>query len=336
MKRLVITRAGPPEVLEVQDAPDPQPAAGEVLIRVRAAGLNFADLMARQGLYPDAPKLPCTVGYEVAGEVERSGPGMSASNVGDRVIALTRFGGQAEKVAVPAANVVPLPQGWSFAEGAALPVTYLTAHHSLVRVAAARAGETVVVHSAAGGVGIAAAQLGKVLGLRVLGLASPGKHDVLRELGVEPFDSRDPRWWEAVRRAAPRGVDIILDPVGGDSWRRGYRLLAPAGRLVCLGASVLSLGTGRNLLRTVWEVIRFPRFAPIPLMNDNRTVAGVNLGHLWQEDALLRPQLGALLGYARDGKIRPRVDRTFPLAEGAAAHRRLHERANVGKVILVP
>ena len=334
MKQLVIPRYGPPEVLAVREAPDPTVQPGTVRIRVRAAGINFSDLLARQGLYPDAPKPPCTIGYEVAGVVEAVGPGVATIRAGDRVIATTRFGGQSELVVVPTASVFPVPDGWSLEQGAAFPVVYLTAHHMLVRVAAARRGETVLVHAAAGGVGLAVAELGRILGLRVIGLCSPGKHAILREYGVEPLDSRDPRWFDAVRRVAPQGVDVVLDAVGGDSWRHGYRLLAPAGRLVCFGASGLSDSVRRNLLKTIWRVIRFPRFAPLALMNDNKSVAGVNLGHLWNDQALLAPQIEALLGYARDGKLTPRVDRTFPLAEAAAAHRYIHERRNVGKVLL--
>ena len=335
MKQLVIPRYGPPEVLTVREASDPAVLPGTVRIRVRAAGVNFSDLLARQGLYPDAPKPPCTVGYEISGLVDAVGAGVTAPRVGDRVVATTRFGGQSELVVVPTAVVFPLPAGWSPEQGAAFPVVYLTAHHMLVRVAAARRGETVLVHAAAGGVGLAVAELSRILGFRVLGLASAGKHAILREYGVEPLDGRDPRWFDAVRRAAPRGVDVVLDAVGGDSWRHGYRLLAPAGRLVCYGASVLSEGTGRNLLKTIWRVVRFPRFGTLALMNDNKSVAGVNLGHLWNDQALLAPQVEALLGYAREGKLTPRVDRTFPLAEAAAAHRYIHERRNVGKVVLL-
>jgi len=335
VKRLVVPRYGPPEVLEVRDAPDPAVAPGSVRIRVRAAGVNFSDLLARQGLYPDAPKPPCTIGYEVAGVVDTVGPGVTTARAGDRVVATTRFGGQSELVVVPATAVFPLPEGWTFEQGAAFPVVYLTAHHMLVRVAAARRGETVLVHAAAGGVGLAVAELGRIFGLRVLGLASAGKHAILREYGVEPFDSRDPSWFDAVRRVAARGVDVVFDAVGGDSWRHGYRLLAPAGRLVCYGASMLSEGSRRNIVKTIWRVLRFPRFGPLALMNDNKSVAGVNLGHIWNDEALLAPQVEALLGYARAGKLTPRVDRTFPLTEAAAAHRYIHERRNIGKVVLL-
>lgn len=336
MKQVVITRFGPPEVLAVREAPDPSAGTGEVRIRVAAAGVNFSDLLARQGLYPDAPKPPMVMGYEVAGTVDQIGPGVTGFEAGQRVIAATAFGGQSELAVATTDRVFPLPDDWTFEEGAALPVVYLTAHHMLVRVAAARAGEAVLVHAAAGGVGLAVAQLGRILNLRVIGLASTPKHEVLREYGVEPLDARDPHWWEAVRRLAPRGVDIVLDGVGGRSWRRGYALLAPAGRLVLYGVSDLIGGPGRNLLRVVWHLIRFPRFGPLALMNDNRTVAGVNLGHLTQARELMLPQLAALRAYAEAGRIRPRVDRSFRFSEAAAAHRYLHERKNIGKVVLVP
>jgi len=334
VRQLVIPRHGPPEVLEVREAPEPRVTQGGVRIRVHAAGINFSDLLARQGLYPDAPKPPCTVGYEVAGAVDAVGDGVTSFRPGDLVVATTKFGGQSELVVAPASAVFPLPPGWTFEQGAAFPVVYLTAHHMLVRVAAVQRGETVLVHAAAGGVGLAVAELGRILGFRVLGLASASKHDVLREYGVEPLDGRDPRWYEAVRAAAPRGVDVVLDAVGGDSWRHGYRLLAPAGRLICYGASALSEGPRRNLLKILWQVLRFPRFGPLALMNDNRSVAGVNLGHLWNNRELVEPQVQALLECARAGKLTPRVDRAFPLAEAAAAHRYIHERRNVGKVVL--
>ena len=336
MRQVVIPRRGPPEVLEVRSAPDPAVTPGTVRVRVHAAGVNFSDLLARQGLYPDAPKLPCTVGYEIAGVVDAVGDGVTTARVGDRVIANPRFGGQSELVVVPAGAVFPLPGHWSFEQGAAFPVVYLTAHHMLVRVAAARRGESVLVHAAAGGVGLAVAELGRILGLRVMGLASPSKHDVLREYGVEPLDSRDPRWYAAARERAPRGIDIVLDAVGGDSWRHGYRLLAPAGRLVCYGASGLAQGTTRNLVKALWGLLRFPKFGPLALMNDNRAVAGVNLGHLWSEESLLAPQMEALLRYAREKQITPRVDRSFSFEEAAAAHQSIHDRRNIGKVLLKP
>jgi synaptic vesicle membrane protein VAT-1 len=201
-------------------------------------------------------------------------------------------------------------------------------------VAAARPGETVLVHAAAGGVGLAVAELGRILGLRVIGLSSTSKHPVLRQYGVEPLDGHDLHWWDAVRRVAPAGVDIVLDAVGGRSWRRDYELLAPLGRLICFGASDLSKGPRRNLVSVIWSLLQWPRFGPMSLMNENKSVAGVNVGHLWVHADLLRLQFESLLAYARQGRIRPRVDRSFSLADGAMAHRYIHERRNAGKVVL--
>ena len=334
MRAVVITKHGGPDVLKVQERPDPPLGRGEVRIDVGASGVNFADVMAVQGMYPDAPKPPCVIGYEVAGTIDAVGDGVTAHRAGDRVMAMTRFGGQSELVVVNHTAVLPLPDGWSFEEGASFPVVYVTAHHMLVRVAAAHPGESVLVHAAAGGVGLAVAELGRILGLRVIGIASPGKHEILRSYGVAPIDGRDPKWWDAVRAIAPKGVDIVLDPVGGDAWRHGYRLLAPLGRLICFGVSDLSTGLRRNPVQVIWKALRWPRFGPISLMDKNRIVAGVNIGHIWDNAAVLAPQLGALLGYARAGKLRPRVDRSFPVEEAAAAHQFIHERRNVGKVVL--
>src|SRR5690349_2952738 len=194
MRQLVIPRHGPPEVLTIREVADPAVTGGTVRIRVRAAGLNFSDLLARQGLYPDAPKLPAVMGYEIAGEVDQIGSGVAGLAAADRSGGLTGFVGRAGLWAVRRAPGFGLPVRWTLETGAALPVVYLTAHHMLTCVARARPGEIVLVHSAAGGVGLAVAELGRILGLRVIGLASAGKHAVLREYGVEPVDRTDPRW----------------------------------------------------------------------------------------------------------------------------------------------
>src|SRR5215208_6196786 len=179
MKALVITEHGPPDVLRVQERPDPDPGPGEVRIKVRAAGFNFADLLARVGLYPDAPKPPCVVGYEVAGDVESLGEGVEGVSVGDRVLGGCDFGGYAELVVTGAGNLVPLPDDWSYEEGAALPVVYATAYAALIRYGAVHEGERVLVHAAAGGVGIAATQIAKILGAEVFGTASGSKHEAV-------------------------------------------------------------------------------------------------------------------------------------------------------------
>jgi NADPH:quinone reductase-like Zn-dependent oxidoreductase len=339
MRAVWIPRSGGPEVLEVRESPDPVPGPGEVRVRVRAAGLNFAEIMARMGLYPDGPRLPAIPGHEASGVVDAVGPGVEAVAPGERVLALVRSGAQADVVVAPAAQVVRMPDGMGFDEGAALPVNYLTAFHALFALGHLRPGQSVLVHMAAGGVGIAALQLARTVpGVTVLGTASAAKHEALRAEGcAHPIDRRTVDYEAEVRRlTAGRGVDLILDALGGADWRKGYRLLAPAGMLVACGFANLAGGERRSLVRVARQLLAVPRFSPVALMNDNRGVAGVNLGHLWGEGALLRGELEALLDLHARGAIRPRIDSTFPFERAADAHRRLQGRLNVGKVLLVP
>src|SRR5215510_17750 len=335
MRSVWIPRTGPPEVLEVREGPDPQPGPGEILIRVRASGVNFADVMARLGLYPDAPRRPCVVGYEVAGTVERVGAGVDGQlTAGRRVVALTRFGGYAEAVSVPAAQVFPLPEKMSFPEGAAIPVNYLTAVLMLRHFGNVRSGDRVLVHAAAGGVGMAAIQLCRIAGAEVIGTASASKHARLKELGVAHcIDYRTEDFEEGVKRVTNgRGVDIVLDATG--AFRKSYRCLAPLGRLVCFGLSQASSGMGPSRVRALLAVAQLPWFHPIKLMNDNKAVVGVNLGHLWDHIGMLRREMMGLLADYDGGRIKPVVGKTFPLGDAAKAHRFMQERQNVGKVVL--
>jgi NADPH:quinone reductase-like Zn-dependent oxidoreductase len=330
---------GGPDVLTVRETPDPVPGPGEVRIRVRACGLNFAEVMARQGLYPDAPKPPCVLGYEAAGEVDAVGPGVDGPGVGTRVVALTRFGGHADVVCVPVAQVLPLPDGMDFNVAAAIPVTYLTAYHMLFRVANLQPGAKVLIHMAAGGVGIAALQLcSTVPDVETFGTASSGKHDILREEGCDhPIDYRSTDYAERVRElTGGAGVDVILDALGGKDWSIGMRLLRPVGHLVAYGFANITGGERRSLLRMVGQGVQIPRFTPLGLMDANRSISGVNIGHLWNEVELLRGELAAVLELWRKGTVRPRIDSVHPFTAAADAHARITQRRNVGKVILVP
>lgn len=339
MRAVWITRHGGPEVLEVREGPDPAPGAGEVRIRVRATGLNFADIMARLGLYPGAPKPPFVAGYEVAGVVDAAGPGVEKPAPGARVLALVRFGGHADVVCAPAASVIELPEGASFEEAAALPVNYATAWLMLFRTASVRPGERVLVHMAAGGVGIAVLQLLRsVPGAVVFGTASASKHDAIRREGCAfPIDYRTRDYAEEVRaRTGGEGVDVVLDPLGGADWRKGYGLLREGGRLVAYGFANAAGGERRSWLHVATQVLRVPRFDPLRLMNRNRAVAGFHLGHLWNRPDMVGEAMAALLALWREGKIRPHVDSSHPFERAADAYRRIHERKNVGKVVLVP
>jgi NADPH:quinone reductase-like Zn-dependent oxidoreductase len=251
MRALTTMRYGPPEVLAVRERPDPNPGPGEVCIRVERAGLNFADLAARVGLYPDAPKPPMVMGYEVAGTVTALGAGASGLPVGTRVLALTRFGGQATHALADVRYVIPLPQGMTMDQAAALPVNWSTAHHMLHRVGHLQPGQTLLVHMAAGGVGLAAIALARMVeGVRIFGTASAIKHALLRQAGVDhPIDYRTQDYVVEVKRlTAGRGLDLILDAVGGPEWSRNYGLLAPAGQLICFGWAQATSGETRNYL----------------------------------------------------------------------------------------
>jgi NADPH:quinone reductase-like Zn-dependent oxidoreductase len=336
MRQVAITRTGPPEVLKVVEAPDPVPRDGEVRIAVRAAGVNFADVMARLGLYPDAPPLPAVVGYEVAGVIDAVGSPDVPFRPGDRVFAFTRFGGYSTSVVVPALFVYPTPAGMSDVEAASIPVNYLTAYVALETLAHVGTGDTVLIHGAGGGVGIAATQLAKQRDATVIGTASAAKIDAIRSLGVDhPIDHQHTDVPAEVRRlTAGRGVDVVLDPIGGRSMRISYELLAPLGRLVIYGASSLASGERRNLLQVVRTLMTMPTFKPLSLMNRNRGVFGLNLGHLWSETARLRSAADALLTGFAAGVLHPVVAKTFPLEKAADAHRYIQSRANIGKVIL--
>ena len=336
MRQALIPRFGPPDVFEMREGPDPVPAAGDVRIRVRAAGINFADVLARLGLYPDAPKPPMVVGYEVAGHIDAIGSGVTGYTEGDRVVALTRFGGYADVVVVPSAQVFRLPEGLSDAEAAAVPVTYLTAALALYRMAALTPGETVLVHNAGGGVGIAATQLARLRRATVLGTASAFKHDALRAFGVDhAIDYRHADVAAEVKRITQgRGVDVVLDPIGGRSFVDSYRMLAPLGRLVIFGLSAAAAGERRN----VWHAFRTwmdtPRFNPMSLIHRNRGVFGLNLGHLWDERRQIAPLMEMLVSELSAGRLQPIVARTFPLERAADAHRFIQARQNIGKVVL--
>lgn len=339
MRAIWITRAGGPGALELRDTADPEPGRGQVRIRVRVAGLNFADVMAAQGLYPDAPKLPCVVGYEAAGVIDALGAGTEGHAAGQRVVALTHFGGQADVVCVPADQVFGIPDGMSFEEAAALPVNYLTAYHMLFRVANVRPGERVLVHMAAGGVGMAVLQLCRTVdGLMVFGTASAAKHGALRAEGcTHPIDYHAADYAAEIRRlTGGGGVDVILDPLGGKDWRKGLKLLRPCGRLVAFGFANLTSGQRRHPVHVASQAARIPLLTPLQLMNHNRTVSGVNIGHLWGEIAILREEFRAVLTLWDTGNIKPHIDAVFPFTQAAAAHHRILQRQNIGKVLLTP
>jgi NADPH:quinone reductase-like Zn-dependent oxidoreductase len=338
MRQIVTTANGDIDVLKVQEKPDPTPRDDEVVINVRAAGLNFADILARQGLYPDGPPKPCVMGYEVSGVVDAVGKDVNSSFLGKSVVALTRFGGQSEMIAVKATQIFEKPEKLTFEQAAAIPVNYLTAYALIVVMGSLHEGESILIHNAGGGVGLAALDIAKKIGAVTYGTASSGKHKFLTERGLDhPIDYRNQDWQpQLMQLTNGRGVDLIIDPIGGVHWKKSYASLRHTGRLGMFGVSTASANGISGKLKMLKAVVQMPRFHPLGLLNKNRGVFGLNLGHMWHEPEKVALWMRDILRGVEEEWIQPHVDQAFSFDDVGKAHRRLEERKNIGKVILIP
>jgi NADPH2:quinone reductase len=324
MKAMLARAWGEPSTLEYVDAPVPRPNAGEVLIEVRAIGCNVPDILIVQGTYQHRPELPFSPGCEVAGIVRGIGAGVTEVGLGERVFATMAWGGYAEVVAVDQRHVYALPEFMTFEEGAVFGLAYQTAWCGLVHRAALRRDETLLVHAAAGGTGLAAVQLGRALGARIIATAgSAAKLEIARANGADVcIDYRTEAWVERVRRETHgEGVNVVFDPVGGDAFEGSTRCVAFEGRLLRIGVAggqVAEAATDRVLLK-------------------NFSVLGVNWGLYRQRDAArVRRWIVELLKLAEAGQLKPVLWRTFPLAQAPQALAAIATRESYGKVVLVP
>ncbi|KAL3967779.1 P-type Cu+ transporter [Sarotherodon galilaeus] len=323
--------------LQVKTMAKPKLKAGEVLVRVKACGLNFAELLGRQGLYELLPSPPVTMGMEGSGVIEAVGEDVNDRKVGDRVIALARSGMWQEVVVVSADRTFLMPEEMSFEEGAALTINYMTAYMMLFEMANLRPGKSVLIHMAAGGVGIAATQLCQtVQDVTVFGTASASKHETITQGGVtHPIDYRTKDYVEEIRKISPKGVDIVLDPLGGSDTQKGYSLLKPLGMIIVFGAANCVTGQRKNLLAMAKTWYNQLSLNTMKLMQSNKAVSGFHLGYITDEQLFGRT-MSTLLELYKQGKIKPRIDSSYHFEEVTEAMKRMHERQNIGKVILLP
>jgi len=334
-RRVAITKAGSPSVLKILEMPMPVPKEGEVCIEVHFAGINFADTLMRLGLYQPRPPFPFTPGYELSGTIHSIGEGVSNFEVGQRVVAAMPTGGQSSHVAVKTSRVIPVPDDMGLDAAAAMPVTYLTAHHMLHYLGHMKKGDTVLIHGGAGGVGTAALQLCQWAGIeRVWATASGSKSEIIEKFGGIAIDRHNEDFVEIVKSATDgRGVDHILDPIGGDNLTRSLSVLAEGGRLYTYGMSAAAPSSKRSLIRAFLAWRKTPKFDPLKLMTRNRGVFGVHMG-TWKDEDAMSEQLYKIMEGIKLGHLKPVIDSVFDAEDVADAHQYIHDAKNIGKVLL--
>lgn len=357
MKRVVVDHFGGPEVLKVIEDQDPRPGPNEVRVRVLAAGVSFTDAQLRAGTYLGVPKPPFTPGYELVGIVEELGSGCSRLRVGDRVGALTVWGADAERVCVPEANAVEVPDDLDPVEVLSLVFTYMTAYQLLHRTAEVKRGESVLVHGAAGRVGTALLELGAVAGLRVYGTCSAHDRAAVERLGATAIDYRNEDFLARLRALPGQGVDVVLDGIGGAVSLRSFRALRPGGRLVVFGHYAALVQGHKSWRGWIEWYAATAAVALWGLLSPRRRVLTYRIqklreGHQWfpvaahrralpvgggpRDPERFREDFRALLELLRTGKIHPVVAERMPLTEARHAHELLESSAGIGKLVLLP
>jgi NADPH:quinone reductase-like Zn-dependent oxidoreductase len=343
MRAVRIARPGGYDRLQLVELSDPRPGPGEVRVATSAAGVNFADVVVRLGLYKSAKEYvgwPITPGFEFAGEVAELGPGVSDLAVGERVFGVTRFGGYASQLCVARAQLFRVPEGMSLLQAATFPTVFLTAHYALREIVRLRPGARVLIHAAAGGVGLAALQLCRALSCEAVGVVgAPHKRELAHAFGAaHVIDKSSEPLWPRAQQLAPRGFDVVLDSNGVETLAQSYAHLRPTGRLVVYGFhSMLRRGQARaSWLKLAWDYLRTPRFHPLQMVDANKGVIAFNLSYLFSEQALLVEAMQQLLHEVSERRIAPLPVREFPMAAAAEAHRELQSGSTTGKLALVP
>jgi len=337
MKAAVVTKFGSPSVLKILDWPEPAPQQGEVKIRVKAIGLNFADVMARLGLYPCIPKPPFIPGIEVSGIVTKVGENVRKWRRGDRVIAFTQLGGYAEYAVVKQEQLFPLPKRMSFEEGAAFSVAYLTAYHGLLTLGHVHKGDKLLIHAAAGGVGIAATQMAKHLGAEIFATASTSeKLEIARSHGAMHLINYQKEDFEEIilKKTNGYGIDVVLDSVGGKVFKKGWKILAPMGRYVLYGFSAVTGKQTYSKMKAVREMLSAPILFPHTLLSRNVSLSCFNLYFLAKKSEYLRNTLRVILDWQAAGILKPVIGAHYPFSNIAEAQAFMQSRKSIGKIVI--
>lgn len=341
MRKVVIEKAGSYDRLKIIECPDPKPKKGEILIETRACGVNFADCLVRMGVYKSAKDFvgwPITPGFEVSGVVTALGEGVTKFNVGQRVVAVTLFGGYTTHLLVPENQAFSLPDRLDYLQAAAIPTVFLTAYFALFELAHPRKNNVLLVHSAAGGVGSTLIQLGKLAGCSVIGIVgAPHKVDHVKKLGADAvIDKSTQNLWGEAERLSPDGYDVILDANGAETLQQDYNHLSAGGKLVVYGFhTMFSKGRGTpNWFKLLWDYFRTPKFNPINMTSDNHSVLAFNLSYMFKKKDILDEDMKSILQWVEGGKVLPPVVKSYPLENVAEAHRDLESGQTIGKLVL--
>ena len=333
MKAVIVTKHGYPDNMEIQEVSMPTPGPNEICIKVSKAGINFADILSRMGLYPGAPKPPFTPGMEVSGTIHELGPDVEGFEVGDRVVGSGTNGGYAEYTVSNSKGVFKIPKEISFEMAASFPAVYLTSYLMIIHPGDLQPGESILIHGAAGGVGLASIELAKIAGAKtIFGTCSPSKHEFIQERGVLPVD-KDNFLAEIMQWTDDKGVDLVLDPIGGEHLMQSYRCLGSGGRVCSFGISDMAPGKKQSYWHKIRSWLSFPKFDPLKMMTSNRGVFGIHLGR-WKNWEHLDKARKDLMGWISEGKISPHVDKVFPSEKVNDAHHYIQDRKNIGKVLL--
>ncbi|ESO10962.1 hypothetical protein HELRODRAFT_109239 [Helobdella robusta] len=339
MKAVTLTGFGGIRMVKVQQRPESKPGPGEILIRVRAGGINFSDLMVRQGVIENPPKTPFIMGFECSGEVESLGEGVNGFSIGDRVIGISDYKCWAESVCCGESFVYKIPTGMSFEDAAAIFFNYVTAYILLFDIANLRPHQSVLVHSAGGGVGVAVSQLCRTVeGVVLFGTASNCKHESIKNMYDHLLD-HSVDYVQEVRKISPEGVDIVLDSLCGEDTNKGISLLKPLGKYVLYGSSNIVTGETKSFFSFAKSWWQMDKISPIRLHDENKTTSGFNLRHfLFKQSGAERVKvvLEKIFNLYNKGKIKPIIDSVWAYEDITEAMQKMHDRKNVGKLLLDP